>query len=185
MANEAQRLIAMSMEKIMSSRSRCGGINLRHNLLVANVLLKARRVYMMANYEAVMEARLVQENEPDKPVKVEAADSTSDTASSTVTTEDTTVTSVIDQTSAHVDTMESDLVVTESSESNNRLGPNTCDTDEENAPPPMHDNKNCSRYTKRRLAEVDSNQKNTKKARVEASLMERLEQWILPGNRVK
>ena len=168
MTNEAQRLIAMSMEKIMSSRSRCGGVNLRHNLLVANVLLKARRVYMMANYETVMEARQVQESEPDKSVKVEAADSTSDTASSTVTTEDTTVTSVIDQTSAHVDTMDSDLVVTESSESNNRLGPNTCDTDKENAPLPAHDNnKNCSRYTKRRLAEVDSNQKNTKKARVE------------------
>ena len=96
MTNEAQRLITMSMEKIMSSRSRCGGINLRHNLLVANVLLKARRVYMMANYETVMEARQVQESEPDKSVKVEAADSTSDTASSTVTTEDTTVTSVID-----------------------------------------------------------------------------------------
>ena len=139
MANEAQRLIAMSMEKIMAYRSRCGGINLRHNLLVANVLLKARRVYMMANYETVMEARQVQESEPDKPVKVEAADSTSDTASSTVTTVDTTVTSVIDQTSAHVDTMDSDLVVTESSESNNRLGPNTCDTDKENAPLPAHE----------------------------------------------
>ena len=54
----------------------------------------------------------MQESEPGKPVKVEAADSTSGTASSTVTTEDTTVTSVIDQTSAHVDTMDSDLVVT-------------------------------------------------------------------------
>ncbi|KAI0238212.1 hypothetical protein LSAT2_011160, partial [Lamellibrachia satsuma] len=49
MANEAQRLIAMSMGKITSSRSRRGGINLRQNLLVANVLLKARTVYMMAN----------------------------------------------------------------------------------------------------------------------------------------
>ena len=112
MANEDQRLIAMSMEKIMSFRSRCGGIYLRHNLLVANVLLKARTVYMMANYETVMEARQMQVGEPDKPGKVEAADSTSDMASSTVTTEDTTVTSVIDETSAHVDTMDSDLVVT-------------------------------------------------------------------------
>ena len=82
--------------------------------------------------------------------------------------------------------MDSDLVVTESSESNNRLGQNTCYTDKENAPPPSHDNnKNCSRYTKRRLAEVDSIQKNTKKARVEASLIERIEQWILPDNRVQ
>ena len=178
MANEAQRLIAMSMEKIISSLSRTGGINLRHNLLVANVLLKSRTVYMMANYETVLEVRQVQVSEPDKPVKVEAADSTSDMASSTVTSEDTSVTSVIDEKYAHVDTMDSDFIVTESSESNNRLGPNTCDTDQENAPPPTHDNnKNCSRYTKRRLADVASIQKNTKKARVKASLMERIEQW--------
>ena len=170
----------------MSSRSRSGGINLRHNLLVANVLLKSRIVFMMANYETVMEVKQVQVSEPDKPVKVEAADSTGDMASSTVTSEDTSVTSVIDEKYAHVDTMDSDLIVTESSESNNRLGPNTCDTDQENAPPLTHDNNtNCSRYTKRRLAEVESILKNTKKARVEASLMERIEQWILPDNRVQ
>ena len=57
------------------------------------------------------------------------------------------------------------MVVTEYSEMNDRLVPNTCDADKENAPSPTNDdNKNGSRYTKRRLAEVDSNQKNKKKA---------------------
>ncbi len=96
MANEAQRLIAMSMEKITLSRSRRGGIHLRHNLLVANVLLKARTVYMMAINETIMKARQAQVSEPEKPVEVEAADSTSDMASSPVNAEDTTVTTVID-----------------------------------------------------------------------------------------
>ena len=95
MANEAERLIAMSMGKITSSRSRRGGINLRHNLLVANVLLKARTVYMMANYETILKARQVQVSEREKPVKLKLADSTSDMASSPVTTEDTMVTSII------------------------------------------------------------------------------------------
>ncbi len=123
-------------------------------------------------------------SEPQKPVEVEAADSTSDIASSPVTAEDITVTSVIDETSLHVDKTDSDSVVTESCEINDRLEPNTCDTDKENAPPPTNDdNKNCSRCTKRKLAEVDSNQENKKKARVEASLMERIEQCILPDNR--
>ena len=83
----------------------------------------------------------------------------------------------------HVYTSDSDLVVTESSEMNDRLEPNTCDADKENAPSPTNDdNKNCSRYTKRTLAEVDSNQENKKKTWVEASLIERIEQWILPDN---
>ena len=65
----------------------------------------------------------------------------------------------------HVYTSDSDLVVTESSEMNDRLEPNTCDADKENAPSPTNDdNKNCSRYTKRRLGEFDSNQENKKKA---------------------
>ena len=80
MANEAERLIVMSLRKITSSRSRRGGINLRHNLLVANILLKARTVYMMANYETIMKARQVQVGERDKPVKVKLTDSTSDMA---------------------------------------------------------------------------------------------------------
>ena len=186
MANDAQRLIVMSIKKITSSRSRRGGINVRHTLLVANVLLKARTVYMMVINETIMKARQAQVSEPEKPVEVEAADSTSDIASSPVTAEDTTVTSVIDETSVHVYTTDNDSIVTESSEINDHLEPNTCDTDKDNAPPPTNDyNKNCSRCTKRRLAEVDSNQENKKKARVEASLMERIEQWILPDNRVQ
>ena len=58
--------------------------------------LKARTVYVMANTETIMNARQAHVSEPEKPVEVEAADSTSDTASSPVTAEDTTVTSVID-----------------------------------------------------------------------------------------
>ena len=150
MANEDERLIAMSMENITSSRSRLGGINLRHNLLVANVLLKARTVYMMANNETIMETRQAQVSEPEKPVEGEAADSTSDIASSPVTAEDITFTSDIDETSVHVDTTDSDSVVIESCEINDRREPNTYDTDKENAPPPTNDdNKNCSRCTKR------------------------------------
>ena len=52
-------------------------------------------MYMMANNETIMNARQAQVSEPEKPVEVEAADSTSDMASSPVTAEDTTVTSVI------------------------------------------------------------------------------------------
>ncbi len=51
---------------------------------------------MMASNETIMNARQAQVREPENPVEVEAADSTSDMASSPVTTEDTTVTSVID-----------------------------------------------------------------------------------------
>ena len=40
--------------------------------------LKARTVYMMANNETIMNARQALVSEPDKPVEVEAADSTSD-----------------------------------------------------------------------------------------------------------
>ena len=153
---------------------------------MAYVLLKARAVYTMANYETIMKARQAQVSEPEKSVEIEAADSTIDMASSPVTAEDTTVTSVIEETSGFVDTTDSDSVVTESSEINDRIELNTCDTDRENAPPPTNDdNKNCSHCTKRRLAEVDSYQENTKKARVEACLMERIEQWILPDNRVQ
>ena len=50
MANEAQRLIAVSIGKISSSKGQRGGVNLRRNLLVANVILRARTVYMMANH---------------------------------------------------------------------------------------------------------------------------------------
>ena len=102
----------MSLGKSTSSRSRRGGINLRHNLLVANILLKARTVYMMANYETIMKARQVQVSERDKPVKVKLADSTSDMASFPVTNEDTMVTSIINETSVHMNTTGSDSVVT-------------------------------------------------------------------------
>ena len=110
MANEAERLIVMSLGKITYSRSRRCGINLRHNLLVANIMLKARTVYMMANYETIMKARQVQVSERDKPVKVKLADSTSDMASFPVTNEDTTT--IINETSVHMTTTGSDSVVT-------------------------------------------------------------------------
>ena len=57
---------------------------------------KARTVYMMANNETIMKVRQAQVSGPEEPVEVEAADSTSDMASSPVTAEDTTVTSIID-----------------------------------------------------------------------------------------
>ena len=140
MANEAERLIAMSMGKITSSRSRRGWINLRHNLIVANVLLKARTVYMMANYETMMKARQVQLRKREKPVKL--ADSMSDMASSPLTTEDTMVTSIINDTSVHMDATGSDSVVTEI---NDHLEPNMRDTDKGNTPPLTNDNnKKCS-----------------------------------------
>jgi len=177
MATEAQRLIAMSMGKITSSRSRRGGINLRQNLLVANVLLKARTVYMMANYESMMKARQAQVSQPQKPVEAEP-DSTSDMASDGDVAEEATATDVVDTVDA-VDTTDSDSTVTESTEIAERLEPATCDTDKENSSPvkdctyaqntpvPSGDNKNCSRCTKRRLTDVDSSQENTKKAKVD------------------
>lgn len=45
MASEAQRIMNVSLTKIMSSRSRKGGVSLHRNLLVASVLFKARDVY--------------------------------------------------------------------------------------------------------------------------------------------
>ena len=88
-------------------------------------------------------------------------------ASSPVTTEDTMVTSIINETYVHMDATGSDSVV---AEINDHLEPNMRDTDKGNTPPPTNDlNKNCSCCTKRRLTKVDSNQKNTKKARVEPS----------------
>ena len=66
-----------------------------------------------------------------------------------------------------MDATGSDSVVTEI---NDHLEPNMRDTDKGNTPPLTNDNnKNCSCCTKRRLTKVDSNQKNTKKARVEPS----------------
>ena len=53
-------------------------------------------MYIMANNETIMNARQAQVSEPEKPVEVEAADSTSDKASYPVTAEDTTFTSDID-----------------------------------------------------------------------------------------
>lgn len=182
MATEAQRLIAMSMGKITSSRSRRGGINLRQNLLVANVLLKARTVYMMANYESMMKARQAQVSQPQKPVEVEA-DSTSDVASELEVPEEATTTDIVGNSVDAVDTTDNGSTMTESSDLAERLEPDTCDTDKENASPakptdctyaqntlvPSGDNKNCSRCTKRRLTEVDSNQENTKKAKVDSA----------------
>lgn len=178
MATEAQRLIAMSMGKITSSRSRRGGINLRQNLLVANVLLKARTVYMMANYESMMKARQAQVSQPQKPVEVEP-DSTSDMASDDDVVEE--ATDVVVDTVDAVDTTDNDSTVTESSEIAERLEPDTCDTDKENSSPvkdctyaqntpvPSGDNKNNSRCTKRRLTEVETSQENTKKAKVDCA----------------
>lgn len=45
MASEAQRIMNLSLTKIVSSRGRRGGVSLHRNLLVASVLFKARDVY--------------------------------------------------------------------------------------------------------------------------------------------
>lgn len=45
MASESQRIMNLSLTKIVSSRSRRGGVSLHRNLLVASVLFKARDVY--------------------------------------------------------------------------------------------------------------------------------------------
>jgi len=46
MTTEVQRIIALSLNKIVSSRSRRGGISLHRNLLVASVLLRAKDAYI-------------------------------------------------------------------------------------------------------------------------------------------
>ena len=46
MSTEARKVMTLSMVKITSSRTRKNGINLRQNLLVANVMLSARSVFM-------------------------------------------------------------------------------------------------------------------------------------------
>ena len=46
MAAEAQRIMTLSLGKIVASRSRKGGISLHRNLLVASVLFKARDAYI-------------------------------------------------------------------------------------------------------------------------------------------
>jgi hypothetical protein len=46
MTSEVQRIIAVSLNKIVSSRSRRGGISLHRNLLVASVLLRAKDAYI-------------------------------------------------------------------------------------------------------------------------------------------
>jgi hypothetical protein len=57
MATEAQKLITMSLNKIAVSRQQRGGINLHKSLLVSHVLMQAKNVYIMENYQAVMQAR--------------------------------------------------------------------------------------------------------------------------------
>lgn len=59
-AAEPQRLIAVSLGKIASSRSQRGGINLHKNLLVASVLHKARTAYMMENFQQMLAAKRAQ-----------------------------------------------------------------------------------------------------------------------------
>lgn len=46
MASEVQHIIALSLNKIMASRTRRGGVSLHRNLLVASVLLRAKDAYI-------------------------------------------------------------------------------------------------------------------------------------------
>lgn len=50
MAAEAQHVIALSLNKIVASRGRRGGVSLRRNLLVASVLLRAKDVYLAGRH---------------------------------------------------------------------------------------------------------------------------------------
>lgn len=59
-ANDAQRLIALSLGKIAMSRQQRGGINLHKNLLVASVLHKARTTYMMDNFQVLLASKKAQ-----------------------------------------------------------------------------------------------------------------------------
>ncbi len=52
---EAQRLIAVSLGKIAHNRGQRGGASLYKNLLVSTVLHKARHVYMVENFSAMMQ----------------------------------------------------------------------------------------------------------------------------------
>lgn len=54
---DAQKLISVSLGKIVASRGQRGGINLHKNLLVAGVLQRARTVVMMENFQAVLQNR--------------------------------------------------------------------------------------------------------------------------------
>lgn len=56
-AIEAQRLITVSLGKIVASRQQRGGINLHKNLLVACVLNKARTAYMMESFHNMIASR--------------------------------------------------------------------------------------------------------------------------------
>jgi len=53
MAAEAQRVVNISMGKFSNSKALRGGMSLRKNLLVNNVLYKARTVYMENNFSPV------------------------------------------------------------------------------------------------------------------------------------
>jgi hypothetical protein len=55
MASEAQRIMTVSLKKIVESRSRRGGVSLHRNLLIAGVLFKARDV-MLAEQSKPVEA---------------------------------------------------------------------------------------------------------------------------------
>ncbi|XP_046399752.1 uncharacterized protein LOC124166136 [Ischnura elegans] len=55
MADEARKLISLSLTKIAQSRTQKGGVSLHRNLLVATVLQRARCVYMEESYHMVQQ----------------------------------------------------------------------------------------------------------------------------------
>lgn len=61
MAVEAQRLITVSLGKIAASRTQRGGINLHKNLLVASVLHKAKKIYVLENFQQHMMANKIEQ----------------------------------------------------------------------------------------------------------------------------
>lgn len=67
MATEAQKLIAVSLGKIATSRGQRGGVKLFKNLLVSSVLQKARTAYMMENFQQAVVARKAREEQKNIP----------------------------------------------------------------------------------------------------------------------
>lgn len=64
MATDAQKLISISLGKIANSRTQRGGMSLHKNLLVANVLQKARTVFMEETFHLMNTYKVHNNNRP-------------------------------------------------------------------------------------------------------------------------
>lgn len=81
MEGDVQRIINISLNKIVASRNRKGGINLHRNLLVASVLFKAKDAYIaetVAKRKRDMDAEAVVPVFDQAPVEEELSDAMED-----------------------------------------------------------------------------------------------------------